>query len=549
LEILILALWLIRSSGSIAQSTYYWQLKEYRFDRMREFLIQQQGHQIFLTFYHVILLVLLLAYLLIIVVFKIDGYFAKFFPLLVGTLFLAESLKYIHQVFIRRFRRPVLTPKAILIVIISFLTEFALFYIYYYFSSYQLSLVHLALVLSLLSFVDQDINALVIMMMNFVGKYVKKRIYNKALKKRLKLKGLQVVGITGSYGKTSVKEYIHHIIQEKFETLKTDKNTNTEMGIANTILKKLHKKHEVFVCEMGAYSSGEVKQCCYMAHPKIAVFSGLNEQHLALFGSLDNTFKAKWELISSLPSNGVSVFNGDSLELRSRLKRHHAESVVCSTFRSAAMSRSRPNGKGDAVADKIHIDAQGLSFCYKDQLFKSSLIGEFQVINLLMSIVVAGKLGMNLKDIAQRVKTIKAPEKTMKITEFKRGLIIDDSYNVNPDGFEAALKHLDLFPEHKKIVFFPGILELGEETFKIHHSLGRHIAKHVDYAFFTDIVFAEILSRGALENGLTRERIFIDDDQEALKSSLKSLFKKHQNEKFVVLFESRGAEKIMNYLK
>jgi UDP-N-acetylmuramoyl-tripeptide--D-alanyl-D-alanine ligase len=334
-----------------------------------------------------------------------------------------------------------------------------------------------------------------------------------------------------------VKEYVSHILSRKYKVLKTEKNTNTEIGIAQTILQKLTPEHEVFVCEMGAYSKGEIKLCAQIAVPKIGVFSGLNNQHAALFGSLDDTFKSKWELIQSLPGDGLAVVNGDSEELRKRVIPSSARMVVCST------------SHGNAVAENVRVTPDTVEFSYQGQPFRASLTGSFQVVNLLISIVLSEYLGMKLPEISEQVSTLKPPEKTMVPTTFSRGVVIDDSYNVNSDGLKQSLLHLDQFEGYKKVILFPGILELGQESAEEHERFGELIGHHVDYAFFTDPSFSEELSRGALEGGLTRRDIFEIQDQKEILKSVQELLSRHPREKFVFLFESRGAEKVLEWLK
>jgi len=536
LDIFLVITWLIRSLGSVSQTTYYWQLKEYRLDRMKQFMREQRGIRVFLSIYHVLLMLALIAYFFLIYLWDSEG-FSDLFLAIIGVIFLAESLNFIHRGIQRKFKRPKLTAKATLIILLTALVQLSLFYNFYYFSVGRFELLDLALILAILSFVDQDINALMVMLVNFFSNIAKKRVYEKARQKRLSMPDLTVIGITGSYGKTSVKEILAHILSTKYKVLKTEKNTNTEIGIANTIVNNLKPSHEIFVCEMGAYSEGEIKVCCSMAHPQIGIFTGLNEQHLALFGSLDKTFMAKWELISSLPRNGLAIFNGDSEELADRIKSYTGQSLICSS------------SLGDLVADEIEVKSDSVSFVYNEQKFKAKLVGKFQVVNLLMAIAAAQKIGLSLAEISSAIKTLKAPEKSLKISKFDRGVILDDGYNVNPEGLRAALAHLESFEDYQKILFFPGILELGSESEAVHRDLAAEISKSVDYAFFFYESFFEQLNSAALQGGLTRKHIFNHTDQDEMIAELKEIFKEHPKDKFVILFESRGADRVMKSLK
>lgn len=538
MELILLTLWGIRTGASLLAATYYWQLKEYRWDRMREFLSTQQTASVFLSPFQVILLVFLLLYLSL-SFFSGENPLQQYLVPILGTLFLAESLQFAHQVWKRQAKRPQLTTKAMLILGVTFAVECLILLVAYVAAGSRFELTDLVLYLGILALVDHDINAMVVLgVLNPISFHFKKRLFQQAAAKRLELRHVKVVGITGSYGKTSVKEYLSHVLEGKFDVLKTDKNTNTEIGITHTILKQLQPKHQVFVCEMGAYKKGEIAVCCRIARPDIGIFTGLNDQHVALFGSVDKTFAAKWELFSSLNEEGFAVFNADAQPLRERLKPFKGKSVLCRTDAS------------NTKLSEIKVYPEGLSFVYKGQFFESGLIGRFQVVNLLMVIEAAEKLGMSLDEIAARIETLKSPDQTMRIEHCSKGVIIDDGYNVNTDGLKVALSHMDHFEDSRKVVFFPGVLELGENTEKVHEELGESIGKHADFAFLTDESFSAMVSRGALRSGMTRAHIFQEGRSDEIIKQLNELFEEENDEtKWVFLFESRGSEKVMEYLK
>lgn len=498
---------------------------------MKEFFLHQHGYVYFFTIYHGFYLLACLLALL----FYVISFWPEWFPMVIGVLFLAESLHAIHQAFLRKLRRPKWTLKALSLWLSALFLQLLFVFASAWFVG-ELDPFVLAVGLAFLSVVEHDVQTALVFLFNALGKPIKRRFFLKAQAKRFRRKDLIVVGITGSYGKSSVKEFLAHILSGKFRVLKTEKNTNTEMGIAQTILNKLEQEHEIFVCEMGAYRRGEIAVCAQIARPQYGIFSGLNEQHVALFGSLDKTFQAKWELISSLPADGLAVFNGDSTELRERLRPAACPSLVCSLQ------------DGDVVAEHIEVFSDHLRFRYRDQVFAVPLLGSFQILNVLMAVAIAEKLGMSLSEIAEQVKSVRAPERTLNLREFSRGFVVDDSYNVNTDGMRAALEHLKHFPDHEKILVFPGILELGDKTESTHIDLGKSIAGQVDFAFFTDPNFSSFLSQGAFQSGLSRERVFFTDGQEDLEKAMFELFERYPDKKWVILFESRGAEKLMKKL-
>ena len=199
---------------------------------------------------------------------------------------------------------PKLTKKTIIILLTGILLEILiLFYIFpfsdkkFYFSLLIL-IIFAPLILSLL-----------ILLFQIPTVILRNQILKKAKKKRLQFKSLLVIGITGSYGKTSTKEFLAEILSSKFNVLKTKEHINAEIGIAETILNELRDEHEIFICEMGAYERGKIKEVCEMIKPTIGILTGINEQHLSTFGSLENIIKAKFELIESLPADGIAFFN------------------------------------------------------------------------------------------------------------------------------------------------------------------------------------------------------------------------------------------------
>ncbi|MDP2691056.1 MAG: UDP-N-acetylmuramoyl-tripeptide--D-alanyl-D-alanine ligase [bacterium] len=503
---------------------------------MREFLLQQRGYAVFFNSFHFLLFLFLVLYFFLVFLPGAVGGYATLFPLLISVLFLAEVLQALHKVYLRKHKRPRITLKSLLVMGSTLIIEMGIFLLALVTLQESITPSRVALFLALLALLDDDINASVVFFFNACTRAVKTHLFKKARSKRLSFPDLKVVGITGSYGKSSVKEILTHLLEGQFKVVKTEKNTNTEIGIAQTILKKVKQEHEVFVCEMGAYSSGEVKVCCFMAKPEIGVFTGLNEQHGALFGSLDKTFRAKWELALSLPPEGILIVNTDSSELADRLKTCPGLTLACSTH------------SGEYRAEHIEITPDSVSFQYQGVHFLAPLVGGFQVVNLLMSVVAAEQLGMSLSDIAERMKTVRLPSKTLTALPFSQGIILDDSYNVNPDGLRGALAHLDLYEDYQKVLFFPGILELGESSEDLHRELGEQIGQHVDYVFFFDPNFSEILSKAAFRGGLTREHVFTLETPDLMAEQLSLLFEHHKGKKWVLLFESRGAEMIMDSL-
>ncbi len=258
---------------------------------------------------------------------------------------------------------------------------------------------------------------------------VKTRVRNKIRS----LKNLKVIGITGSYGKTSTKEFLYQILKQKYRVLRTPESYNTVFGIAKVVDLELDKNYDVFICEMGAYKRGEIKELCWMVEPDYGMLTGINEQHLERFGSMENIIKAKNELVDYvLSKKGQVVIN------------------------SAIPPLSSP--------PKLGGEREGVYYYGKDVYNHPSLQ------NIEGAMRMAKILG-----VTQKPKLFLQPDHRLKV--IKRGenlTIIDDAYSANVTGFEMAIKFMQKFPGYK-IVVTPGITELGPQTSEIHILLGKLI--------------------------------------------------------------------------
>ena len=260
--------------------------------------------------------------------------------------FEAQKIKKIVSSF-WRLKYPKFTKKIIFLFLICFLAEILL--ILYFSFVWVIILTIIFIPLIFLSF-------------QIPSAIWRKILINKAEEKRLKFKNLLVIGITGSFGKTSTKEFLATILSEKFKVLKTREHQNSEVGMSQCILHELKQEHEIFVCEMGAYNKGGIKLLCDIAKPKIGILTGINEQHMATFGSQENIIKTKYELIESLPEDGIAFFNARNkycLELYQKTPHQNPE------------GEQAPYGAGSSVRGRLKLRN---FFMAKAQLFSARRI-------------------------------------------------------------------------------------------------------------------------------------------------------------------------------
>lgn len=297
----------------------------------------------------------------------------------------------------------------------------------------------------------------------------KRWIVARARRKIRKFKNLKVVGITGSYGKTSTKEFAYNLLQGSFRVAKTPENQNTLIGVARTIIRHLTSDTQLLIVEMGAYQPGDIAAICELVRPSIGVITGINEQHRERFGSIEKTLATKTELWRALPTDGVAIFNDDTRfikELRSRLP-SHVRHISYGTTTGAKIQ-----------ALHVEADENGLKFdvrVYDRPLqWQTKILGPHQALNILAAACLAHVLGVEWEVIRDRVANLEpVPHRFSPIRGAGGVLVIDDTYNSNPDGAKEALKTLATFSNPRKILVTQGLVELGEISDQVHEEIGN----------------------------------------------------------------------------
>lgn len=309
--------------------------------------------------------------------------------------------------------------------------------------------------------------------------------YLRDAKKRIRTLKPKIIGITGSYGKTSTKYILHQILSKKYNVLMTPDSYNTPMGICKVIRGDLTSEHQYFIVEMGAYKRGDIKELCRLAPPKIGILTAVGPQHLERFKSIENTAKAKYELIEALPSDGLAVINYDN-EICAELA-DKTERVTVNRY--SVKSKEIDDVPIKIRASDIKQSEKGLSFTASaDDIgsveITTRLLGKHNVSNILAATVVSLHCGMTLNDIQEALNALKPVPHRLELKPAETGVIvIDDSFNSNPEGAKAALEVLTDFVndnDGKKVLVTPGMVELGDSEYDENRKFGSHAAKVCD---------------------------------------------------------------------
>lgn len=309
------------------------------------------------------------------------------------------------------------------------------------------------------------------------------------------------IGITGSYGKTSVKEILKTILSQKYRVLATPASYNTPLGIALSV-KQLDSTHDIFIAEMGARSKGDIKELAQMVKPKYGVLTGVNNQHLETFGSIEVTKDTKFELFENLAKDGVGFFSSDNQNALELMDRFDGEKY------SAGIK-----GENNLVtATEITTDVRGMEFTLnfangESVRCSTVLLGKHSVRNISLAAAVAYDIGVTPEEIAMGINRLKSVGHRLELVPNNKNIvIIDDSYNSNVDGANAAMEVLDTF-NGRKIVLTPGLVELGKMENVANREFGKTLSEHADVVIIIGRHNAEMLINGLIEGGFDRENI------------------------------------------
>lgn len=330
---------------------------------------------------------------------------------------------------------------------------------------------------------------------------ISRHYVNDARRRLESMPRLITIGITGSYGKTSTKNFLNALLGVKYNVLMTPESYNTTMGVVRTVRERLRPTHEVFIAEMGAKNPGDIQEICDLVHPRYGMITSIGEQHLETFKTVENIMKTKFELADAVPAEGTVFLNADNGYIRGRM-----DSVSAPTI-TYGMS---PDGEADYHASEITVDSAGCAFTVTAPdgeacRFSTRLLGAHNIQNITGCIAVAHTLGVPLKELAAPVRRLKPVEHRLQL--LPNGFI-DDAYNSNPAGFRAALDVLKGF-EGQRVLVTPGMVELGERQETLNRELGGYAANCCDYAVLVGEKQAPPLKEGLLAAGFPEERLYV----------------------------------------
>jgi UDP-N-acetylmuramoyl-tripeptide--D-alanyl-D-alanine ligase len=252
----------------------------------------------------------------------------------------------------------------------------------------------------------------------------------------------------------------------------TPESYNTPRGVVKTIRENLRSTHEIFVCEMGARHRGDIKELCDIVTPRHGIITAIGEQHLETMKTMETIVETKFELAEAVVGQGIMFFNGDNTHIR--------EHLPTQDFQTYGLQENN-----DCYAYDIHATTSGTVFsvsCHGEKIegLQTPLIGEHNIVNIAGVLAVAAHLGVSAEEMRRQLKKITAPPHRLQLVRSDGMVLIDDAYNSNPSGCEAALKTLALF-DGCKILITPGMVELGEKQHECNYVFGEQASAVCDH--------------------------------------------------------------------
>ncbi len=476
----IFLLWIFRN---ILFWVYLWQLKEYRLDRLFVHLFETiQGRNLLISPLNIIKWAGIFAFVLVAVSDKLTLPYSVF----IAGIIIFQSALVLKEVFYHTLRRPVWTKKAIIVVLFSLV--FCLIIILF-------PLANIYLWYLLVDKVTVLIISLFVFFLAFPTEILRDMKVRKAIKKMREYKNILVIGVSGSYGKTSTKEYIAQLLSKKFQVVKTPFSNNTTIGVVNTILSKIKDSTEIFVVEMGAYKKGEIAELATIVRPTISVTTAISDQHISLYGSMENIVQSEYELINVLPKkNGLALFNGNNENTHLLYDLTKIEKIIYKYY------QKKPGKLPEVGAYDMKVTTHGISFTAvvngKEFVCKTSLFGAHVIENILPAIFLAGKLGLSVPEIQSGVAHFYPPPQTMEKISLAQNIQgIDDTFNASPESVFSALDYLDLYKKKRILVLGP-LTELGINAKKRHFEIGKKASTSCDFLFCLNKNFFKEISNG-----------------------------------------------------
>ncbi len=380
------------------------------------------------------------------------------------------------------------------------------------------------------------LNEYVVFLAKIINTPIEKGVYNHykrmAQNKLKSMTNLKIVGITGSYGKTSSKNILRDILNVKYNAFATPRNLNTYNGLIMSVNNYMDKFTDIFIAEMGAYVKGEIKGLCDLVHPKYGILTRIGTAHLETFGSEKNIEDGKFELIESLPSDGIGVLNKDDPKQKNHKIKNKVK-ILWIGINEEDVDVHASNIKCTNKGEEFDVTFKGDNKKYH---FETRLLGRHNVYNILSSLALGVAFGIDKEDLVRAVRGVKPIEHRLELKNMGNFFMIDDAYNSNPVGAKNAVEVLGLM-DGVKVVVTPGMIELGDKEDEYNAEFGREIGQAADYVILVGEEKTKPIYNALIESGFNKDKIIVYNDVRRAYTYINELAKKNKKSIYA-LFEN-----------
>lgn len=404
-----------------------------------------------------------------------------------------------------RVKRLIVTFNLIILLIIGVVVSISYHYGYDFLTlNFYLYVYMIVIIITYLVF-------FLVMVANLINAPMEKMIKNHykklAHQKIMNNPQLNVIGITGSFGKTSTKNVVGTILGVKNPTLISPASYNTPMGLTMTIDKELSNLYRYFVAEMGAYKPGEIKELVDLVNPKYGIVTSVGHQHLETFKTIDNVLVTKMELIENLPHDGVGIINYDNEYIRNYKVKNPVK----------ILTYSLTDPSCDIYGYDINYLEQGMSFKFKLHELTYScttrLLGQYNIENILAGILLADYLGYAMSDIQKGISRLMPVKNRLELKRIdKHSIMIDDAFNANEIGIKESIKILGQYHNKRRILITPGLIDLGNKTHEIHIDLGAYLTNYVDDVYIVGNANYDDIMQGISQTDFDLNHVYNTDN-------------------------------------
>lgn len=512
----------ISSFYKISFYTYLFQKKDYKRKRVfMHFLSTNEGRGLYINFFFLAEAVLIVWYF--------AGIYFLFFRYGVLIFFLLYVLFILKNLFQRNFYYPVVTAKTIAIGVCSSMIILGLSLIPLVDRFFWILFLHTTIFITVSFFV---------FIFSLSTDFVKDIVINSAIKKISFQKGLLVIAITGSFGKSTTKEMLDVILKQKYNTFKNPDSLNTPYGIAKTIEKFLTRRRQVFISEINLKDKNDHSEFSQIISPNILIFSGLDMKATSLAKNVNEIISWYHDLAKNTTYNSLLLINEDNIFLsklfrRSRNLKH--KKIFYGFSENADLKAS------DIKADKFKTSFTLFILGKKYGTFQIKMLGRHSVTNILPAIFLGQKYGLSktqVKEVLEKVKPLK--HKMQPFLTAEKIVLIDDTEGASPTAIFRAIEHMKVFKKKKILVFEP-IIELGKMDKFVHEEIGKVSAGVFNEVYLTNTNFLKEIKRGVEKaSGKTTVKYLAPSEIAGRLGKL--------NSDDAVLFEGEGTRSVLSLI-